>query len=184
MRLRICLLTEIKRFKSAIRISNQLPSNLTDTFLLFKQFLTSWMNKIYMFFTVVQQHGSCYICMFCILLTFEVIASIFSNLNIVTYLAVTAVGVWQVQIIRVDCSVIEIRLEIEPSSSLVSTLRGNNLQYGGSCKRNNTQIKALNCIVLGFYTQRNISIYYRTQSSIWPIAWISWCQYIIYLILC
>ena len=43
-------------------------------------------------------------------------------------------GVWRVQIIRVKCSQIKTKLDIEPSQGLVSSLTGNNMQYSVSRK--------------------------------------------------
>ena len=45
------------------------------------------------------------------------------------------VGVWRVQIIWVNCSQAKNRLDIEPSRILVSTITGNNMQYGDSLKQ-------------------------------------------------
>ena len=44
-------------------------------------------------------------------------------------------GVGRVQIIRVDYSRTKNRLDIEHSRSLVSTITGTNIQYGGSRKQ-------------------------------------------------
>ena len=55
------------------------------------------------------------------------------------------VWVWRVQIIQVNCLQIKIQLDIESSQSLVSTLTGNKVQYGGS-SNNKFKITAFNCL--------------------------------------
>ena len=59
--------------------------------------------------------------------------------NELTHLKVTVliVGVGRVQKIRVDYSQIKTRLDIESSRHLVSTITGNDIQYGGSRKQKN-----------------------------------------------
>ena len=58
------------------------------------------------------------------------------------------VGVGRVQIIRVDYSQIKTRLDIEPSRHLVSTITGNDIQYGGSRKRKKYKDKSFESLEL------------------------------------
>ena len=59
-----------------------------------------------------------------------------------------SVGVGRVQIIRVDYSQIKTRLDIEPSRHLVSTITGNDIQYGGSHKRKKYKDKSFESLEL------------------------------------
>ena len=58
------------------------------------------------------------------------------------------VGVGRVQIIWVDYSQIKTRLDIEPSRHLVSTITGNDIQYGGSRKRKKYKDKSFESLEL------------------------------------
>ena len=57
-------------------------------------------------------------------------------------------GVGRVQIIRVDYSQMKTRLDIEPSRHLVSTITGNDIQYGGSRKRKKYKDKSFETLEL------------------------------------
>ena len=57
-------------------------------------------------------------------------------------------GVGRVQKIWVDYSQIKTRLDIEPSRHLVSTITGNDIQYGGSRKRKKYKDKSFELLEL------------------------------------
>ena len=63
------------------------------------------------------------------------IASLCAMSVIGKHFAESELGVGRVQIIRVDYSRTKNRLDIEHSQSLVSTITGTNIQYGGSRKQ-------------------------------------------------